>query len=119
MADTKEDPAVAMFRQIIEFDEINYRQLPDQDTADQRVQMIADTRRHLISDVVERGSYDVYVVQLINYKDMFENMYAHLPMERERRIKYRQCVIILKLLIGRFRMRMLLHDLQQIYEGLV
>jgi len=120
MADTTQDPAVAMFRQITDFDEMHYLNIPDKNTAMDRRQTIVDTRNHLISDEWERVSYDSYVTTLDHYKDIFQDIYTHLEKTTpSTHMQYQHCISILKLLSGRFRMRMLLHDLQQIYKELM
>ncbi len=120
MSDTTQDPAVAMFRRIIDFDEMYFSQLPDTNTAGHRRQIIFETMKHLISDQVERGSYDIHVSTLDHYKDVFQETWAHCKEQKsyETITNYQYCVTMLKLLTGRFRMRMLLHDLQQTYEDL-
>jgi hypothetical protein len=121
MTDTTQDPAVAIFRQIIDFDEMHYPNLPDKHTALHRRQIIMDTRKHLISDELERVPYDSYVTTLDHYKDVFQDIYAHLEEKTTPTtdMEYQHCISMLKLLSGRFRMRMLLHDLQKIYKELM
>ena len=121
MTDTTQDPAVAMFRQILNFDEMYYLNIPDKNTAMDRRETIVDTRNHLISDQVERVSYDSYVTTLDHYKDIFQSNYAALTEKKTPSVigQYEHCISILKLLSGRFRMRMLLHDLQQIHNQLM
>jgi hypothetical protein len=121
MADTTQDPAVAMFRQIIDFDEMYYLKLPDMNTATDRRQIMLETKNHLISDQFERVSYDSYVTTLDHYKDVFQDTYAHLEEKTtpSTHKQYQHCISMLKLLSGRFRMRILLHDLQQIYKELM
>jgi len=121
MADTTQDPAVAMFRQIIDFDEMYYFKLPDLTTASDRRRIMLETKNHLISDQVERVSYDAYVTTLDHYKDVFQSNYAALTEKKTPSVigQYEHCISMLKLLSGRFRMRILLHDLQQIYTELM
>jgi hypothetical protein len=120
MTDTTQDPAVAMFRQIIDFDEMHYSDIPDKNTAMDRRQTIMDTGNHLISDEWERVYYDSCVTTLDHYKDIFQEIYAKLEKKTpSTHMQYQHCISILKLLSGRFRMRMLLHDLQQIYKELM
>ncbi len=120
MANTTQDPAVAMFRHIINFDEMYFSQLPDMNTARDRRDTIFETTKHLISDQVERGSYDSHVSTLDHYKDVFQETWAICTEQKsfETITNYQYCITMLKLLTGRFRMRMLLHDLQQTYEDL-
>jgi hypothetical protein len=121
MTDTTRDPAVAIFRQIIDFDEMHYLKLPDQHTASDRREIIMDTRKHLLSDEPERVSYNSYVTTLDHYKDIFQDIYTNLQEKTtpETHMEYQHCISMLKLLSGRFRMRMLLHDLQKIYKELM
>ncbi len=120
MSDTTKDPAVVMFRRIIDFDEMYFSQLPDMNTARDRRQIILDTTKHLISDQVQRDSYDIHVSTLDHYKDVFQETWANCKERKshETIMHYQYCITMLKLLTGRFRMRMLLHDLQQTYEDL-
>ena len=117
---TTKDPAVAMFQHIINFDEMYFSKLPDMKTARDRRQTIFETMKHLISDQVERVSYDSHVSTLDHYKDVFQETWAICKEDKspETIMHYEYCITMLKLLTGRFRMRMLLHDLQQTYEDL-
>jgi hypothetical protein len=122
MAYTENDPALAMFQDIIQFDEMRYYQFPDRETANERRENLKDIRRHLILDAVQRGSYDLYLTKLDDYKRAFQEIYTrHKETFQSSSIPtvYQLCITTLKLLTGRFRMRMLLHDLQQIHEDLM
>jgi hypothetical protein len=121
MSDTKQDPVVDMLRHILDFDEMHYSKLPDEQTAQDRRQIMLDTKRHLISDQVERDSYYSCVSTLDHYKEVFQDLFAKSKEKKSpsTHIDYQHCISMLKLLTGRFRMRMLLHDLQRIYEDLM
>ena len=126
MAYTQEDPAVAMFRQIFDFECMYYDHSPDSATYSQRIKDMKETKRHLILDAPDRSSYEVHVTSLDHYKIMFQELHSkfdpsslHATQEVSYHTEYKSCLTILKLLTGRFRLRMLLHELQQIHESMV
>ena len=126
MAYTKDDPAIAMFRQIFDFEDMYYDKSPDSATYEQRMLAVQLTRNHLMNDTPDRSSYDVHVTSLDDYKKVFQELHSNFDpsslketLQASYHIEYASCLNILKLLTGRFRLRMLLHELQQIHESMV
>ena len=126
MAYTQDDPAIALFQQIFDFEGMYYDYWPDSATYEARISAMQETRRHLIMDAPDRSSYEVHVTSLDHYKIMFQELHSkfdpsslHATQEVSYHTEYKSCLTILKLLTGRFRLRMLLHELQQIHESMV
>ena len=98
---------------------MHYFNLPDKQTANLRRQLITDTKNYLIQSPFERSHASSEAVETLDhYKEVFQSLNADCleTKDAENHQKYQYCVTMLKLLTGRFRMRMLLHDLQQIYD---
>ena len=126
MAYTTDDPAIALFQQIFDFEGMYYDRWPDKETYLRRIKAMQETRRHLILDAPDRSSYEVHVTSLDHYKKVFQELHSNFdPLSLEATLQvsyhteYQSCLTILKLLTGRFRLRMLLHELQQIHESMV
>ena len=122
MAYTDNDPALAMFNEILNFEELYWDNFPDKETATQRLLHMQQTRRHLVSDAFDRSSYEVHVKSLERYKTDFLELHANFqPTSKTLTYDtdYNHCLTTLKLLTARFTLRMLLHDLQQIHQDMV
>ena len=126
MAYTKDDPAKDLFKQIFDFECMYYDHSPDNATYLQRIKELQQTRKRLIFDAPDRSSYEVHVTSLDHYKIVFQELHSHFDnssLFEARRESYQKgydsCLVIFKLLTARFRMRMLLHELQQIHANMV
>ena len=80
----------------------------------------------MIKDAPDRSSYEEHVTSLDHYKMVFQELHSQFDtsslestLQASYHMEYASCLNILKLLTGRFRLRMLLHELQQTHESMV
>ena len=118
MADAEK--AGKILRYVLDFDELYFDALPDKATADDRRARMVHEKQRLERGEVEAGLRREYVATLDHYKEVFGELYASMTQLKsgETEVKYLYCVSMLKLLTGRLRMSMLLHDLREIYDDL-
>ena len=119
MADAEK--AGKILRYVIDFDELSFDALPDKPTADDRRAIMVKEKQRLERGEVEAGFEREYVATLDHYKEAFGGMYNSISprlQSAETHVKFLYCVSMLKLLTGRLRMSMLLHDLREIYDDL-